>query len=116
MSNPGAGSYGPPDPREFYTGLTDTDLLTVAEQKLAAIRELMNNWKVGCGGQTVGIDFVVERVLAILDGTPKPIEELIEASSLGTPAAKAARESVSDEDTQRIIDRVNEMRGTEGKQ
>ena len=34
---------------------------------------------------------------------------LIEASSLGTPAAKAFRESVSDEDVDRIMDRVNEI-------
>jgi hypothetical protein len=35
------------------------------------------------------------------------IEQLIEASSLGTPEAKAARESVSEEDAQRIVDRAN---------
>lgn len=38
------------------------------------------------------------------------IEDLIEASSLGTPAAKALRESVSEEEAQRIVDRVNQMR------
>lgn len=37
----------------------------------------------------------------------KRIDELIEASSLGTPAAKAFRESVSDEEAQRMVDRVN---------
>jgi len=37
------------------------------------------------------------------------IDNLIEASSLGTPAAKAFRESVSDEDVDRIMDRFNEM-------
>ncbi len=35
------------------------------------------------------------------------IDELIEASSLGAPAAKALRESVSDEDVQRIVDKLN---------
>lgn len=37
------------------------------------------------------------------------IDQLVEASSLGTPAAKAFRESVSDEDVDRIMDRVNEL-------
>lgn len=37
-------------------------------------------------------------------------QDLIEASSLGTPAARAFRESVSDEDVDRVMDRVNEMR------
>lgn len=37
------------------------------------------------------------------------IERLIEASSLGTPAAKALRESVSDEDVDRIMDRFHEL-------
>lgn len=39
--------------------------------------------------------------------------QLIEASSLGTPAARAFRESVSDEDVDRIMGRVNEQ--TAGK-
>lgn len=37
------------------------------------------------------------------------IDDLIEASSLGTPAAKAFRASVSDGDVDRIMDRVNEI-------
>lgn len=37
------------------------------------------------------------------------IGELIEASSLGTPAAKAFRESVSDEDVQRVMDRFHDL-------
>lgn len=37
------------------------------------------------------------------------VDDLIEASSLGTPVAKAFRGSVSDEDVDRIMDRVNEM-------
>lgn len=37
------------------------------------------------------------------------IGDLIEASSLGTPVAKDFRESVSDEDVDRIMDRVNEL-------
>lgn len=37
------------------------------------------------------------------------VHDLIEASSLGTPAAKAFRDSVSDEDVDRIMDRVNEI-------
>lgn len=37
------------------------------------------------------------------------IERLIEASSLGTPAAKALRESVSDDDVDRIMDRLHEL-------
>ncbi|MGQ9348900.1 hypothetical protein [Mycolicibacterium gilvum] len=37
------------------------------------------------------------------------IDQLIEASSLGTPAARAFRESVSDEDVDRIMERVNEI-------
>lgn len=37
------------------------------------------------------------------------IDQLIEASSLGTPAARAFRDSVSDEDVDRIMDRVNEI-------
>lgn len=36
------------------------------------------------------------------------LDQLIEASSLGAPAAKAFRESVSDEDVDRIMYRVNE--------
>lgn len=44
------------------------------------------------------------------DRAERRIDELIEASSLGAPSAKAARESVSDEDAQRIIDRVNQIR------
>lgn len=35
--------------------------------------------------------------------------ELIERSSLGTPAAKAARASVSDEDARRVLARVREL-------
>ena len=45
--------------------------------------------------------------------TPSPIEDLIEASSLGTPGAKALRASVSDEQAQRAIDRANEIRAAE---
>ena len=37
------------------------------------------------------------------------INNLIEASSLGTPTAKAFRDSVSDEDVEQIMDRFNEM-------
>jgi len=37
------------------------------------------------------------------------VHDLIESSSLGTPAAKAFRESVSDEDVDHIMERVNEM-------
>lgn len=39
---------------------------------------------------------------------PPDVDELIEASSLGTPSAKALRESVSEEEAQRIVDRVNQ--------
>lgn len=39
------------------------------------------------------------------------IDRLIEASSLGTAAAKAIRDSVDDESVQRILDRVNKRRG-----
>lgn len=42
------------------------------------------------------------------DDEPLP-GQLIEASSLGTPAARAFRESVSDEDVDRIMGRVNEQ-------
>ena len=38
------------------------------------------------------------------------IDGLIEASSLGTEAAKAIRDSVDDESVQRILDRVNGFR------
>lgn len=38
------------------------------------------------------------------------IDGLIEASSLGTAAAKAIRDSVDDESVQRILDRVNGVR------
>lgn len=41
------------------------------------------------------------------------IDTLIEASSLGTPSAKAFRDSVSEEDARRIVDRVNQMRDGE---
>lgn len=37
------------------------------------------------------------------------IEDLIEASSLGTPGAKALRDSVSDERVQRVLDRAREI-------
>ena len=42
---------------------------------------------------------------------PKPddIDALIEASSLGTPTAKAFRDSVSDEDVDRIMDRIEQL-------
>lgn len=40
------------------------------------------------------------------------IAELIEASSFGTPAAKALRESVDEETAQRIVDRANQLRDT----
>jgi len=36
----------------------------------------------------------------------KRVDELIESSSLGTPAAKAARDSVNEEEAQRIVDRA----------
>lgn len=43
------------------------------------------------------------------------IAELIERSSLGTPEAKAARESVSDEDAARVLARAGRhRRGDEG--
>ena len=37
------------------------------------------------------------------------IEELIERSSLGTPEAKALRESASREDVERVLRRVHEL-------
>ena len=39
----------------------------------------------------------------------RDIDSLIEASSLGTPAAKAFRDSVSDEDVQRVMDRFTDL-------
>jgi hypothetical protein len=78
--------------------------LVVAEQRLDAIRKLAED-------EYISEHEALNGILAILDSDDtRGIEELIEASSLGTPAAKAARDSVSDEDAQRIIDRVNEMR------
>lgn len=41
----------------------------------------------------------------------RDIRDLIEASSLGTPEAKALRESVSDETAQRIVARAEELSG-----
>lgn len=41
------------------------------------------------------------------------IQELIERSSFGTPAAKAARASVSDEQVARVLRRVKELEGDE---
>lgn len=37
------------------------------------------------------------------------IEDLVEASSLGTPEAKAARESVTDEQVARVVARMKEL-------
>lgn len=37
------------------------------------------------------------------------IKELVEASSLGTPEAKALRASVSDEQARRIVERAREL-------
>lgn len=45
--------------------------------------------------------------------TSLPIDALIEASSLGTPAAKALRDSVSQEHAERIVARANKMRGSD---
>ena len=42
-------------------------------------------------------------------GPPDDVDSLIEASSLGTRAAKGFRESVSDEDVDRIMERFHEM-------
>lgn len=39
----------------------------------------------------------------------RDIDQLIEASSLGTSAAKAFRDSVSDEDVERVMDRFNDL-------
>lgn len=41
------------------------------------------------------------------------IDDLIERSSFGTPAAKALRESVDEETAQRIVDRANQLRTTQ---
>jgi hypothetical protein len=41
--------------------------------------------------------------------TKRSIEELIERSSLGTPAAKAARASVPEEVAQRVVHRAQEI-------
>lgn len=41
--------------------------------------------------------------------TKKTIEELVEASSLGTPEAKAARASVTDEQVARVMARLREL-------
>jgi len=41
------------------------------------------------------------------------VEELIERSSLGTPASKALRESVSDEAVAKVMARVKELEATE---
>ena len=41
--------------------------------------------------------------------TEPTIEELIEASSLGTPEAKAARESADPEAVERVMERVREL-------
>lgn len=43
----------------------------------------------------------------------KTIEELIEASSLGTPEAKALRASVSDEQVAKVMRRYRELRDTD---
>lgn len=50
-------------------------------------------------------DAVLRQLVRVLGA---PIEELIEASSLGTPEAKAARESVPIEVAQRIVARAKE--------
>lgn len=42
-------------------------------------------------------------------GDERSIRELVEASSLGTPESKAARESVSDETAQRVVARAKEL-------
>lgn len=44
------------------------------------------------------------------------VDDLIEASSLGTAQAKAIRDSVDDESVQRILDRVNRRRSRIPKQ
>lgn len=46
-----------------------------------------------------------------LDKHNQYIDSLIEASSIGSAAAKAIRDSVDDESVQRILDRVNKRRG-----
>ena len=58
--------------------------------------------------ETAQLYRVTDFVLAEVDRVPD-ISELIEASSLGTPGAKAARASVTDEQAQRAIDRANEI-------
>ena len=44
-----------------------------------------------------------------MTGARKPIEELIEAGSLGTPGAKAMRATVSDEQAAAIVARSKEL-------
>ena len=55
---------------------------------------------------------IADWVLAEVDRVPD-ISELIEASSLGTPGAKALRDSVSDERVQRVLDIADQVRGGE---
>lgn len=43
----------------------------------------------------------------------KRMERLIERSSLGTPAARAARASVSDDEVARVMARVEELAAAE---
>lgn len=45
----------------------------------------------------------------------RPIEDLVEASSLGTPAAKAARDSVDPERARRIVERADELARESGE-
>lgn len=52
---------------------------------------------------------IADMVLTEVDRVPD-ISEMIEASSLGTPGAKALRASVADDQVQRAIDRANELR------
>jgi hypothetical protein len=100
----GAGA-NPTEANPGDDGLTETVVVRVSQAMLAmidvyAIREERSRAA------------FIRRAIAADIGS-RDIGDLIEASSLGTPAAKALRESVPIEQAQEVVRRANQLRAAQ---
>jgi hypothetical protein len=97
--------------RERFAGLSDADWHAQhcgAMATVERVRALAGEWASALGEPTA--QAYAADLRAALDGAAEQdIHDLIERSSLGTPGAKALRESVSDEEVARVIKRATEI-------
>ena len=88
-----------------YVGRDVYDQVVQVAERLGALRDrtlaLLDRW--ADSGDVVSITAVLAELTGV---TTAPIADLIEASSLGTPEAKAARESVPIEEARAVVERA----------